>query len=398
MVSNLKQNENLLQTKGIAIFCFSRGWGGLEMSALKVFNWLNERNYKAILLCVKNSKLNETAISTNFKEYVYSVNYPHYFNLLAYYQIYKILKENNISIVQTYKSSDIYSAVISGKLFGGLKKNGKIKPTIIHHLQMLPSTNRTDFIHRWLYSHLDKIITITNECSEAVAEKWQIPKSKIKMIYYGISPKDFNRDNLSLEQINSIKKKFNLPTDKKIISILGQITEGKGQRLLLEAFAELTKNREDCILTIVGRPPIGQDFFLEELKNYAQLQKINDKVFFLGFCENPQYLLKITDIFVMASYNETFGWVVIEALAAGCITIGSNAGGVREIIEHNKNGFLFETKSKQSLLENLQIALALNDLQKKEILKSAQETINAKFTVEKFINELTKLYNEFNFY
>ena len=84
-----------------------------------------------------------------------------------------------------------------------------------------------------------------------------------------------------------------------------------------------------------------------------------DLIIFNDFVDNPQELMQVCDCICLTTYEETFGLVLPEAMRAGIAVIGSNRGGVPEIIDHEKTGLLFESKDEQSLFQ--QISLLYND-------------------------------------
>ena len=84
--------------------------------------------------------------------------------------------------------------------------------------------------------------------------------------------------------------------------------------------------------------------------------------------------MKKTDIFILPSINETLGLVYLEALASGCITVGTSNDGIDGIIEDNKNGFLTKptVKDIQKILEKI---LMLTPNERNKISENAYYTI-----------------------
>jgi glycosyltransferase involved in cell wall biosynthesis len=64
--------------------------------------------------------------------------------------------------------------------------------------------------------------------------------------------------------------------------------------------------------------------------------------------------LKLTDVVIIPSVFEGFGNIAIEALMQGAMIISSDAGGLKEIIRHGENGFLFPTLNREALLQHLE--------------------------------------------
>lgn len=91
------------------------------------------------------------------------------------------------------------------------------------------------------------------------------------------------------------------------------------------------KDLEGFELTVIGD---GRD--------RKKLEKLNKNVNFTGALPHKEVLVKMreNDIFILPSVNETFGMVYLEAMASGCITIGTKDDGIDGIIKNNENGFL----------------------------------------------------------
>ena len=87
----------------------------------------------------------------------------------------------------------------------------------------------------------------------------------------------------------------------------------------------------------------------EDIKAYDLTQKVK----FIDFLTMPMTYMPCFDLVVLPTYEETFGLIVIEAMLMRTPVIGSNAGGVPEIITHKHNGLLFETKNYVDLQKKL---------------------------------------------
>ena len=85
----------------------------------------------------------------------------------------------------------------------------------------------------------------------------------------------------------------------------------------------------------------------------TELGVINN-IKFEDFVSQPQQLMQICDCVILASGQETFGLVLPEAMRAGVAVIGSNSGGVPEIITHEETGLLFETKNANNLYQQIE--------------------------------------------
>jgi glycosyltransferase involved in cell wall biosynthesis/PAS domain-containing protein len=125
------------------------------------------------------------------------------------------------------------------------------------------------------------------------------------------------------------------------IGIVGRLAAWKGQHIFLEAAAKVFGAGHSARFVIVGAALFGEEDYEKQLYRQVEELGISEHVEFLGFRSDVQSILRSIDILVHASISpEPFGQVVVEGLAEGLPVIGSNSGGVPEIITHRLNGLL----------------------------------------------------------
>lgn len=130
------------------------------------------------------------------------------------------------------------------------------------------------------------------------------------------------------------------------LAVVARLDRQKGQDIALRALALLLEKYPNKYkLHFVGEDTPNEDAFLPELQNLAAQLNISEHVFFHGYQPNIEKLLPYFDLLWMPSHKETFGRCLLEAMACRVPVLASRAGGVPDIITHQKNGFLFETKN-----------------------------------------------------
>ena len=153
--------------------------------------------------------------------------------------------------------------------------------------------------------------------------------------------------------------------DQFVVGMVGRINEAKGQHLLIKAIAQ--SDDETIHAYFVGHEM--KKGYVDQLKSLAQELGVAHRVHFLGFMKNPHHFYQVCDTVVLASKRETFGLVLIEAMQVGTTVIGSNSGGVVEIIDDGITGLLFEAGNSDHLAEK--ITFLKNDKTMNEALAQA---------------------------
>ncbi len=124
------------------------------------------------------------------------------------------------------------------------------------------------------------------------------------------------------------------PGEVPVVGMLGRVSPTKGQHLLLEAAAALRRSGVAARYRIVGSALFGEDDYERGLRRRAHDLGLDDVVDFAGWVDDPAAALRSFDVLVHASpVPEPFGQVVVEAMAAGVPVIGTDAGGVTEVLD-----------------------------------------------------------------
>lgn len=234
----------------------------------------------------------------------------------------------------------------------------------------------TDFssmlMERYSGKKADKIIVVSNENKHDVIDQYHIPEEKIATIPNGV---DVSRYTPS-------------KCDSKSIIFVGRLHERKGIDKLLESFSKVVTEEPSTELRIVGS---GEDEL--RLKKLAKNLNLGEKnVKFYGFVpENvlPK-LYSTSSIFVLPSYYEGFGIVLIEAMSAGLPLVSVRTGGATEVIEEGVNGYLVDYDNMHEALLKL---LGDKELRVKLGGKS-REKVEKVYAWEKIAGDVINVYDE----
>ncbi|MCB0007793.1 MAG: glycosyltransferase [Anaerolineales bacterium] len=156
-------------------------------------------------------------------------------------------------------------------------------------------------------------------------------------ISYGIDLRRFRTEVAALTEGAQLRRKYGLPAGKPIILHVGRLDRDKDVDQVIRAAAEAMATT-DAILLVVGD---GRE--REALVQLSEALAIGDRAFFTGFVDNDgdlPGLYRLATLFVTASEIETFGIVVLEAMASGCPVVAVNAGAVPHLVLTGYSGFL----------------------------------------------------------
>jgi len=136
---------------------------------------------------------------------------------------------------------------------------------------------------------------------------------------------------------------------------VGNLIPSKRVDVTIRAFAKLLENNPQMELTIIGQGPLRG-----ELEALCDQLGVSASVHFLGQLPNAEVFHQMcrSGIFVMASKPEGFGIVYLEAMAAGCVVVGTEGEGIADIVENGKNGFLVPADDVSAVCDVIGICLA----------------------------------------
>lgn len=166
---------------------------------------------------------------------------------------------------------------------------------------------------------------------------------------------------------------------------VGRLHPCKGHPFLLEVVAYLKQKGHAVVLKVIGDGAEKQN-----LQQQIAQQKLTEEVKLLGHQSFPEELLKCADLYLHAGVYETFGLVLVEAMATGLPVVTTDGGGNRDLIENNYNGFMLPKREVADFAEKV-IFLLENPEERIRMGKNAQ-SFSKKFGITKYVDKLLKHY------
>jgi len=205
----------------------------------------------------------------------------------------------------------------------------------------------------------------------------------------GVDTRFFNSDNfIESEQINKIKRKFNINENTITFIFAGRINQDKGVIELLNAY---TKNHNENINLIILGEFETKEF---ELKVLKKIENSTNKIWVEGWKDDIRPYLFISDCFILPSYREGFPNVLLQAGAMKLPSIVTNVPGSNEIINNNHNGWICNSKSSEDLgiLINRVVSMSKSELVK--IGNRARKNVERKYEKTIYQKQLVEFYNQ----
>lgn len=226
-----------------------------------------------------------------------------------------------------------------------------------------------------------KRVIVNSRATGAAFTKLGGDATRVSLAYQGLDDAPF--DVVPLDEIAAIRAELNAGTHR-LIGVFGRLSAWKGQAIFIDAIARLP----DVIGVIVGGALFGEEAYAAELSRKVETLGLGSRIRFLGFRNDIPALMRSMDIIVHSSIApEPFGRVVVEGMLAGKPVIASAAGGVLEIIENGKTGWLVEPGNAEALAETLRTVLE-NPIESTKIAVAGQAHARANFTITAKVKQI----------
>lgn len=305
-----------------------------------------------------------------------------------------------INIIKHLESEDFHFIYVS--LDGPIREilnSEKIEFVPIHKLSLLEVKGaikkiKPDLIH----AHDNRASVIASLSSSSIPiishlHHLQLNKLSLKMLLYNLCSKKFKiiltvSDSIVRKNVffNNSKKlitvynpiNFNYiqriaiesTPDKSDLIFCGRLCTLKNPILFLEIINELKKKRSDITAIIIGDGELAENCY-----DFIAQNNLQDTVLMKGFVSNPYSFIKQSRILCSTSTHEGFGLVAAEAMILGIPVVATESGGVQEIVEHNKTGFICKSFN--------EMIVHINNLLDNELLYN-QMSLNAKSHMAEF--------------
>jgi len=359
--------------KTICFFNSTKAWGGGEKWHFDVATRLAKKNiYRIIVFTHPNSELYKRLKTTKLTIYPIQISNFSFLNPIKVGKIVKILQEEKVDTILMNLSADVKIAGIASQKAG-------VRRIIYRRGLAKPIKNR--WLNRILFRQIiTDIICNSEETQRTIFANNQdfIAPEKVKVIYNGIDLEEYDK--------RLTKKIYQSKNQEVIIGNAGRLVEQKGQKHLIELAKILTKKGLQFKILIAGKGKLEQ-----ELKEMAIQEKVADKIVFLGFVKNIKNLMQSIDIFVLTSYWEGFGYVLVEAMACQKPVIAFNLTSNPEIIEtqneEKRTGFLAPQKDMETISNHI-LQLVKNPKLSQKIGKSGRQRVEKQFDINRTIQEV----------
>lgn len=206
------------------------------------------------------------------------------------------------------------------------------------------------------------VISVSKGVANVMVQDGLCPREKMSVVGYGsaggVDIERYNPNNIE----SNVRNEINIPEDAFVLTFVGRIVKDKGINELVSSFDIINKIYPNIHLLLVGPVETVQNPVDES--TIRTIEK-NENIHAVGMQKDVRPFLKASDAFILPSYREGFGMVLIEAGAMGLPCITTDITGCNEIIVPGENGAIIEPRKKEALRDEMEKWVSNPDMVKK---------------------------------
>lgn len=368
--------------KYILEFATYAGSGGTQQEILKLVRHISLDKY-VVCVCVllRHGLLNEEASKLHIENI--SFNMRGYWDLTAWWKFYKFAKSRHIDLMRTYGLKAHIIGRIVGKLFLRI-------PVII------TSIHSTDPWKKWYHILLGRLTSgltdlyISNSEAGRLAthRREHIPLSKIITIPNGINLSDYAAYHARIHEISiTYKQQFGLIPKTPVIGIVANLRKMKGHKTIVDALPKIQHHVPEvkCLF-------VGEDLVNQEIHSYVQEKQLDQSIIFTGLRNDIPEILTMLNVFLLPSVWEGLPTSILEAMAMKKPVVASSVGGIPELVEHEKTGWLIPPDNHQALADAVIFLLTHPDIAV-NMGQAGYKKVRQRFCTESVIAKTESVYN-----
>src|SRR5699024_7027845 len=187
------------------------------------------------------------------------------------------------------------------------------------------------------------------------------------------------------KEMNLLKEQYGIQDGEKVLIHISNFRKVKRVQDIIYTFQRVRKQMKSKLLLIGDGPEYTN------MVHLASRLNLKEDILFLGKQKNISDLLAISDLKLLMSEKESFGLVLLEAMSCGVPCIGTNVGGIPEVIRDGETGFLVDVQDTKTAAK-LAVELLMDEEKEEQFRTNALQHVQEHFHSDKIVKQYEDLY------
>ena len=343
---------------------------------------LKQQGHDVIAVCHPDGKIGHEMSVRGVKTLTAPIG--GYFNPRQTLRLYNILKSERPDILHLHLSRDLWQIVPAAVCAG--------TGTLILTKHVGSYVNKRDPLHRYLYSHVKRVITVSEVLRKNVIETCAIPSERVTTIHHAL---DLDRYDPKMYCRKAVLSELGIPDQDTVVGTVGRVSPGKGLETFLRSAKRVlaVDSKRRFRFLIVGDASFGEEAYFRSIRDLTVSLGLTDQVVFTGFRTDIPALLNAMDVFIFPSHAEGLGATLIEAMAMGVPSVSSNSDGTLDIIEDGITGYTVPPED-DSAMANSVLRILEDSETRQRIAAAGRNQAREKFDLDVMIRKIEIVYAE----
>jgi len=345
----------------------------------RLFSWMIPRfdaeRFRVSLVSLRKKDLSEETLEQMGVDITYLERGK--FDPLTLPALLNVIDRKQIDVLHLHG----YGATTFGRMAGAIRRI----PTILHEHANLTATPWFQKVaDRALEPFTDIALAVSQSTADFVVGARQVDASKVKVVYLGVPLEEFSRPR-SASEIASARGELGIADGEFAIGTVTRLHDSKGNSYLVDAAAEVVRERPAARFFLVGEGPL-----LGDLQAQAARLGLGDRFVFAGFRRDVAGTLSAFDLSVFPSLWEGTPITAFEALAMGKPIISTDADGLLDILTPDRDALIVPKRDASTLAARIIWAMDRPD-ERARLGAAARET-GRRYDIDGFVRKMERLY------
>lgn len=361
-----------------------KGLYGAESVIVSICKNIDKKNFDCVVVCFQDPRISKITLIDEAQIIgipAEIIKLENRIDLSAVFKLRALLDKYDIDILHCHDYKANFIGLLASK-----SKEVKLVTTLHGWLRAGARERFYEYADSFLIKNFNQIIAISEDIKKSVSKSSILQKKTI--VIHNAVDTDYFKEKIAVD-IN-YKKKLKIEKNVNIIGTVGRLSAEKGQSYLIEAAKEVIDAYPDTVFLIAG-----EGLLKKPLASMVSSIGLQNHIIFTGLI--PQNEMRKTyslfDIFVLPSLREGFGLALIEAMAMGIPVTATNVGGIPEIIEDGKTGYLVPPADANAISKAV-IALLSDKAKAESMAKAGQNFVREEASIHKFISRIEEVYRK----
>jgi len=343
-------------------------WGGAEVWLMDVMHGLARRGHEVTLVCRPGTILEERARAGGFDVVTLSMRSD--FDPIVVGNVLRLIRQRRIQLVCTNMDKELR--------FGGLAARLAGRVAVVPSREVdYPLKNKLRY--RFTYNVLADRVLANSEATRRTllgSAPW-LRADRVEVVYKGIDPAPYLDHP---EAGAALRRELGIPANAPVVGFVGQVIERKGIPDIVACMPRVVERVPDARFLFVG-----EGILIDYLKTKSRELGLERSVVIAGFRRDVPAVMKAVDVLMLPSVVEGFGYVLVEAMAAGKPVVATKVSSIPEIVRDGETGRLVDVHRPDQLADAI-TAILVNPSQGAAMGRRGREVVLQQFTLEQMLD------------